>query len=406
MENQCQNCLKIFKFKYLLDRHMFSTRTCHKAEIVNGEIISDRNEKCEDCDSVFQNKYTLARHKKNNCKGKATVSKVNSDNTTTTTTTNSHNTDNSVHIDNSTVNNNNNNFNINIGVLNDKMKPKNEFKVVEKDLITMQNLDSYIKDFLEKPENCTYNNMIELIENILKDKYITNIDFVERNILSINKRREIHYYDKDGWKFDGSDVFYHACVIEIIEQLEKVMISRRFLINNLINSKKDIFDFTSFIIKKFDYNHLMSPKIDYDNYINTFIEKYYVSTIHSNKIDETIKHSLIKFIRYCVLECISKVEKYSQKLENVEKLKCEKNYIEECDKYLQRIKDNIKEMDNLDKTMFEDLNVSLTLYNNFCVEFLKTLMMSGVSRQVLSNMKKNFYANNELQTILINDRDK
>lgn len=405
--NQCPNCLKVFGKKYLLERHMFSTRPCHKAEIVNGEVITDKKEKCDDCGMEFQNNFTLNRHKNKSCKKRVIQSKVNSDNTTTTTS-NSHNTDNSVHIDNSTVNNNNNNFNINIGVLNDKMKPKNEFKVIEKDLITMQNLDSYIKDFLEKTENCTYNNMVELIENILKDKYITNIDFVERNILSINKRRDIHYYDKNGWKFDGSDVFYHACVIEIIEQLEKVMIDRRLLINKLLNNKKEIFDFTSNINKDFDYDDLMSDDIDYNKYITKFVKKHYKSTMYHNKIDNTIKNSLIKFTKYIVSECINKVKKYPQRINynDTENIQCQTNYIKECEKYLQDIKDSMIEMDNLDKTMFEDLNVSLTLYNNFCVEFLKTLMMSGVSRQVLSNMKKNFYANNELQTILINDRDK
>lgn len=327
MDNQCPNCLKIFTYKYLLDKHITATRTCHKVELVNGEVISDKKSKCEDCDMEFQNKYTLARHKKNTCNGKIVQSKVNSDNVINSNNTNC-NIDNSLNldIDNST------NISFNIGVLNEKMKPKTEFKVIDKDLITMQNLDSYIKDFNEEPEKCTYNNIVELVENILKDKYINNIDFIERNILSINKKRDIHYYDKDGWVFDGNDIFYHSCVIRIIEQLEKIILERKSKIDRLLMDKSKILE-------------CANKKIKYE------------SGLYCDYIDNAIKNAM--------------------------------NTIIELHKY----------RTNKDSIAMEGLNVALNKYNVFCIEFLKTLMMAGLSKQVLSNMKKNFYANNEFRKL-------
>lgn len=223
----CPNCFKGFIFKYLLDRHMYSTRTCHKAKIVNGEIISDKSAKCEVCNSTFQNKYTLARHKKNNCRTKKSkLNKVVNEKV----------------INESIIEKEeleNNNLVLNTNILYKYIEPLYDFEVIKDDVINYKSIKEYFNKLNYKSNNCIFNNVADIIINILYNIYIKDIPVLNRNIVSINKASHIYYYINKKWYFDVNRLFHDECVKKLINQFIKVVNYNKNIINSLLNGKLD-----------------------------------------------------------------------------------------------------------------------------------------------------------------------
>lgn len=254
MENtQCSNCLKVFKYKSQLERHILSLRTCKKVIIdENGNIISEKKFKCDDCGELFSYERSLDSHIKKVCK-----KNIPTTNNTTTTTSNITNTDsnvaNTVNDNSTNINNsiastnidnsiaiktyNSNNFAINIGVLNENLKPKDEFKIIDDNFITIKNIEKFIGIFYKDKVEINIENMIPIVRDILLDKYVNDISIKDRNIMTISSRYKMHYYKDGEWKHDSCYIYFNKnCVEKILYQMTEAVLEKMFVIGKIQNN--------------------------------------------------------------------------------------------------------------------------------------------------------------------------
>ncbi len=302
--NQCLNCMKVFKFKSQLDRHILSLRTCKKVIIDDeGNMISEKKFKCNDCNELFSYKRSLESHIKNVCKKhnlitttsttsnteqnisktineninrindnlvniNENITKINdnlsnindkspniNDNSTNINDNSTNINDNSTNINNMNIDNsiaiktyNNNNFALNIGFLNEHLKPTNEFKIIDNNYINIVNIEKYLKIFYKnidlKNEEKNKSNIdlstkiesvIAIIKNILLDKYVNNIAIKDRNIMTISSRYKMHYFQNGKWNYDNSyEHFSKNCIEKILSQMDDAIIEKLYMVKKII----------------------------------------------------------------------------------------------------------------------------------------------------------------------------
>ncbi len=89
-DRTCPNCFKVFKYKYLLDKHFSNTRVCKKVELdENGDPIQNKKFECENCGDTFMYESTLKRHQRETCnKNKNYIKNKSIDNTINNNSTN------------------------------------------------------------------------------------------------------------------------------------------------------------------------------------------------------------------------------------------------------------------------------------------------------------------------------
>lgn len=284
-EFQCPNCLEIFKYKSYYERHVFSTRTCIKAELDdNGNVILGKKFKCDDCGESFTRNNNLTRHKKDWCKGAKTI--INNDSSTNHSHNNNSVNDNSINIQNNTTNNSN--VAINIGFLERFVKPQKEFEAIPDDHINIRNLEQYVSKFYDFP--IYVDNIVKLIKSIINEMYIKNIPVMERTIMTISSKLKMHYYKDGKWNYDNCyDFFIENCIEKITKQLQEALMEKMYIVRK---------------IKYNDKKMLKDDKKMADEEVNNIIDKKLLNI--KNKIDddegENLLHDKLLDKRYQVYQ--------------------------------------------------------------------------------------------------------
>lgn len=286
-KNQCDNCLKTFKTFWKLERHLVALRPCKKVELDdNGNVIQTKKFTCNDCGELFTLNHNLDRHKRESCKG-SVVNNIttNNNNTTNNTNTNSpttindnsNNSNNSINIHNS----NHNDIGINIGTLNQFIKPKTEFQEIKDKYININNLDKYLVIF--RNQSISVNGIIEIIKEILSDNYVNNIPLEERNILTINSDDKLHYYKNEKWNQDYCyDNFQKGCIKKILEQMRDALFNKMRILQKVKDNDIAYFKTYDFSLIDDELNEIVSKKT-----YNIFykIDSEVDNLIHEKKLD-------------------------------------------------------------------------------------------------------------------------
>lgn len=284
-KNKCDNCLKVFKTYWQLERHMLALRQCKKVEFDNdGNVIQTKKFKCNDCGELFTYDRNLTTHRKNICKGSVINNTTNNNNNTTnntTTNTNSHNPNNSINIHNS----NHNDIGINIGTLNQFIKPKTEFQEIKDKYININNLDKYLVLF--RSQSISVNGIIEIIKEILSDNYVNNIPLEERNILTINSDDKLHYYKNEKWNQDYCyDNFQKNCIKKILEQMRDALYDKMRILQKIKDNDVPYLKTYDFSLIDNELNDIVSKKT-----YNIFykIDNEVDNLLHEKKLDSKWK---------------------------------------------------------------------------------------------------------------------
>lgn len=299
LDNQCNNCLKVFKFNSELERHMLATRQCKKVELdKNGKIIPNKDFKCDDCNQLFAHKRSLIKHQKEYCKGKqapitnshntvsttTTTSQSHNPITTTTTTSQSYNnniTDNSNNIINNNITNDNK-FNINLDTVDKYIKPKNNFEIIKDNFINVNNVEKYIQVFLKQldAQEVSIKYLVIIIRDILIEKYITNIDICNRNIITMNSKYKMHYYKNNEWYSDaGYEKFVTQCIMKLLDQFKYAINEKKIIISRIRNNEIDY-------LKKYDFR---SDDSELNMIVNRVINKKYDEMLYKKILDDRMK---------------------------------------------------------------------------------------------------------------------
>ncbi len=286
-KNQCDNCLKTFRYFSDLERHLVALRPCKKSiKDEEGNIISEKKFKCEDCCESYVSEYTLNRHKKGSCKGaKNIINNITNDSSNKSINDSYNSTDNSINIQNNTTNNSN--VAINIGFLERFVKPQKEFEAIPDDHINIRNLEQYVSKFYDFP--IYVDNIVKLIKSIINEMYIKNIPVMERTIMTISSKLKMHYYKDGKWNYDNCyDFFIENCIEKITKQLQEALMEKMYIIRKIrYNDKKMLKD---------DKNMA-------DEEVNNIIDKKLLNI--KNKVDdegENLLHDKLLDKRYQVYQ--------------------------------------------------------------------------------------------------------
>ncbi len=321
-QNQCDNCLKIFRCYAELERHMLALRQCKKTELdKNGNIIPNKDYKCDECEQLFSQRRSLIKHQKDYCKGKKpSIITTNSNNpiTTTqshnpTTTTQSYNTTTTTN-DNSIINNITNNIthdnkiNINLDTVRQYIKPKNDFKIIPNNFINVNNVEKYIKLFFKQSDAPDVNitQLTNIIKSILVDMYINNINVSDRNIITMNSRKKLYYYENNDWTLDLDNDKFRNCIKDLLEQFMNAINDKIFIIckisarNKLFLLKFDsddielneIVEYMLYKTKNEDLDALYDEKLKKRNDIYDSINKILLNSDIVNHILSSMKSRL------------------------------------------------------------------------------------------------------------------
>lgn len=116
------------------------------------------------------------------------------------------------------------------------INPKNNFEVINDNFINVYNVEKYIKVFIDEliPRKVSIKYLVIIIRDILIEKYITNIDICNRNIITMNGKYKMYYYENNNWYFDaGYDKFVTQCIMKLLDQFKYAINEKKIIISKI-----------------------------------------------------------------------------------------------------------------------------------------------------------------------------
>ena len=218
IDNQCDRCNYIFSNKKSYNSHKKLNR-CKKTDF-----------QCDECHLYLSSYQGLVKHKNNgdcNLANKKFVKKIQ-------TTNNTINIDGDVSTFNNGVINNYYTI-IDINTLNNLIKSESKFEEITDDDLNVKN----VEDYLNILDHKDYHRTIDVISDILCDKYVKNVKLYNRTILTIDKTK-VHFVGDDGWEHDiGNVVIDTKCIKTVINKLHDVIGKKLGIINKVSSNDYD-----------------------------------------------------------------------------------------------------------------------------------------------------------------------
>lgn len=116
------------------------------------------------------------------------------------------------------------------------INPKNNFEVINDNFINVYNVEKYIKVFINEliPRKVSIKYLVIIIRDILIEKYITNIDICNRNIITMNGNYKMYYFENNNWYLDaGYDKFVTKCIMKLLEQFKYAISEKKIIISKI-----------------------------------------------------------------------------------------------------------------------------------------------------------------------------
>ncbi len=172
-----------------------------------------------------------------------------------------------------------NNVVINLSLLDKYLHPSKDFEAIEDNFINVVNIEKYIQIFYGYP--IKFENMFQLIKEILSEKYVDNIELSNRNIITIGSRNYMYYYKNNKWKKDSCyDYFSKECIVKIIKQMESAITEKLYIIHKILNNDIRYISEYDFKMQDIELNDIVAIKKD------NISNKDFNNNIHNNALDK------------------------------------------------------------------------------------------------------------------------